>query len=185
MKKNENRLVLIIDDEVDIVEMLVSEMKKRGISSLGASDGRSALQIIEQNKPAVIVSDYKMPGLDGIELLHFLRNLGNHAPVIWVTGYADAETARKAWGLGVFHLFEKPADLRVLGNEVEKALSITPERILNFKPNYLTDSLREKHFQKIMIEMDQALYEKAKQLCLNNSMSLNSLVIELISKAVS
>ena len=184
MIENVNRLVLLIDDEPDIVEMLSNEMKERNIPCLGASDGRMALEMIEQHKPAVIVSDYKMPGLNGIELLQFLRNLGNRAPVIWITGYADAQTASQAWSMGIFHLFEKPVDPRIVGNEVEKALSITPEQMLSFKPTYLTDALREKHFQKLQIEIDKELYEKAKKHCLDKSMSMNKFILDLISKAV-
>ncbi len=172
--------VLLIDDEPGIIEILELELKGRNISYLSASDGKTALELIEQCNPAVIVSDYKMPGLDGMELLHFLRNLGNPAPVIWITAYADAKTAKEAWSLGVFHLFPKPVDPKDVGIEVEKALNVTSNDSLNLQTPYLTETLRKIHFQKLQIEIDRPLYERAKQHCLERSLSINSFILELI-----
>lgn len=177
-------VVLLVDDEVEITEMLGEEMQRRNIPFIVADNGKLALELIESKKPRVIVSDYKMPGLNGIELLQYLRNLKSQIPVIWVTGYADSETARRAWEMGVFHLFEKPVDIREVGLEVEKALSITPESMVSFQPTYLTDVMREKHFQKVQIEIDKALYEKVRTRCLENAISINSYVLQLLQKSV-
>ncbi len=172
--------VLLIDDEPYVLEMLATEMKERGIEYRCASDGNEALALIEKERPAVIVSDYKMPGLNGIELLRFLRNLKTNVPVIWVTGNADDETMREAWRLGVYHLFQKPFEPEEIADEVANALQITPELWLRLQPKFLTEAYVDKHIQKIQLELDKNLYQALKEHCLKKSISLNSYINDLL-----
>jgi DNA-binding response OmpR family regulator len=174
--------VLLVDDEPYIVEMLASEMQERGIEFLSTSNGNDALEMIEKKNPSVIVSDYKMPGLNGIELLKYLRNLGSHAPVIWITGNADDETRKEAWKLGAFHLFRKPFDPGEVASEIVKALRIGPDLWEGIQPTFSTEALVDLQFQKVLIEIDNMLYRKVKEHCLKNSISLNGFIINLLTE---
>lgn len=176
--------VLLVDDEPYIVEMLTTEMADRGIKFHTATNGTAALALIESEKPSVIVSDYKMPGLNGVELLRFLRNMDYTAPVIWITGNADDETRTEAWKLGVYHLFQKPFDPDEVANEIVRALEIGPKLWQELQPTFFTQRAMGKTHQKILLELEKSLYEKCKEHCLQNSISLNSFISQLIEKSV-
>jgi CheY-like chemotaxis protein len=175
---------MIIDDEVYNVEMIVSEMKDRGIDYVAVFDGKDAFSMIEKEKPAVIVSDYKMPGLDGIELLRFLRNINYTAPVIWMTGNADDEIKKEAWKLGVYNIHNKPFDPELVAQDIANALEIEADYWLTNKPKFLTEKLLEKHFQKLNIELENELYQKVKTHCIENHLSLNTFISNLLNNAL-
>jgi CheY-like chemotaxis protein len=179
-----NNSVLLIDDEPYILEILSSELTLLGIKHLTASNGVTALELIEKEKPAVIVTDYKMPGLDGIQLLQFLRNLNINVPVICITGNADEETVREAWRLGVFHLFQKPFDAEAVAKKINQALKIEPELWLQLAPNFLLEVSVNKNFQKLTIEMEKDLYNLIKERCIREAISFNGFVNNLLRQAV-
>ncbi len=125
-----------------------------------------------------------MPGLNGVEFLRFLRNLNVSVPVIWITGNADEETMKEAWRLGVFHLFQKPFDPEEVANEILNALKVDPELWVRLQPKFLTEAYVDKHFQKIQVELEKDLYQKVKEFCLKNSISLNNFVSDALRKAM-
>lgn len=176
--------VLLIDDEPYIIEILSQEMKERGIECLRASNGLMALSLIEKEKPAVIVSDYKMPGLNGIELLQHLRNLQINIPVIWITGNADEQVMSEAWKLGIYHLFQKPFDPEEVANEAFSALNIDPELWARLQPKLITEAYIDKHVQKLQVELDKEVYQKLKEKCVNKSVSINLFINNLLREAV-
>jgi DNA-binding NtrC family response regulator len=132
-EKKEPR-VLIIDDEPYVTEMLVAELEERKIFTVTSGNGTSAFSLIEKERPDLIISDHRMPGLSGIELLSFLRSLRSEIPVIWITGNADDETMREAWRLGVYHLFQKPFNPEEVANEVSRVLKLDPEMRRSLHP---------------------------------------------------
>lgn len=172
--------VLLIDDEPYIIEFLGDELNERGVPFIQASDGKTALELIESERPSVIVSDYKMPGLDGLKLLQFMRNLGTPAPVIWITGNADEAVMTDAWRLGVFHLFEKPFDTKTVVNEIVKAMRLPREDWLHWRPGFLSEAFFAKRFKKLQIELEAEAYECLKDYCLTNGISLNQAICEAL-----
>jgi len=117
-----------------------------------------------------------MPGLNGIELLQYLRALGIGSPVIWITGNASEKILKEAWLLGVFHIFEKPFDARDVSAEIIKALRISSDLWLTLKPKYLSDDFVSKHYAKLQVELDKSTLDALKQRCLDESQSINSFV---------
>lgn len=176
--------VLLIDDEPYIIELLASEMKDREIKFLCATDGNAAFKLIEQEKPAVIVTDHKMPGLSGMELLRFLRNLKINVPMIWITGNADEETMRQAWMFGVYNIFQKPFNPEVVADEISNALAIGQDAWLHMQPKFITETLLDKYIQRIQLEIDKDLYQAVKERCLENAVSLNIFINNLLREAV-
>ncbi|WP_169082470.1 response regulator [Paenibacillus sp. PL91] len=105
--------VLIVDDEPWVAYGIthVIDWTSLGYNVIGeAHDGLSALQIIKEKKPELIISDIRMPGLDGIELLEQINLLQLETKVILISGYADFEYAQKALRLGAFDYLLKQVD---------------------------------------------------------------------------
>jgi two-component system, OmpR family, alkaline phosphatase synthesis response regulator PhoP len=90
--------VLVVDDEINLVELVESYLKREGFEVLTASDGRVALELARTNKPDLIVLDLMLPGLDGIEVCRQLRQFSD-AYVVMLT--ARAEEVDKIVGLAV------------------------------------------------------------------------------------
>jgi two-component system response regulator YesN len=103
--------VLIVDDEDIICEGLSLLVKSHGYSLLGtASNGKDALAAILEMKPDIVITDIRMPVMDGLELVKTCS--GKNIPVnfILLTGYGEFEYAHRAMSFGVKHYILKPAD---------------------------------------------------------------------------
>ena len=104
--------VLIIDDEKDIREGLANliNWEDIGFSIIGeAANGREALDIIEQKHPAVVISDIKMPDIDGIELIRILHHSFPEIKVVLLSGYSDIAYYKEALQNSVFDYILKPS----------------------------------------------------------------------------
>lgn len=119
--------VLLIDDEDEILSILKETLNNMGLQVFEASNGAQALVLMEQHSFDLIVSDYNMPELDGLELLKKLRERNSFVPVIWLTGRADQKIFREAWMWGVYDFFAKPFRLEDFEQSVLAALSFGKE----------------------------------------------------------
>ncbi len=107
--------VLIVDDESSQRTGLAGMVKAWGMQAETASDGRDALEKLEEFQADVIVTDMNMPGMDGFGLLRALREKGDMPPVIVLTAFGNVETAvRTVHELGAFWYVEKPMQPNVL-----------------------------------------------------------------------
>lgn len=91
--------ILLVDDEPDIllsIKLLV-ERSKKGVKVVTASSGAEGLEILADTHVDLLISDFKMPGMDGIEFLAKSRELWPGLPRIMFTAYADMELARRAF----------------------------------------------------------------------------------------
>ncbi len=114
--------VLVIDDEPLVCDLFVQFLSLRGYRALGAKDGQSALRIVEETPPDVILLDMIMPGLPGIEVLRALREKGYPGGIIIMTGSQNEELLRKAWDLGPQEILMKPVDLDRLLTAIQLVL---------------------------------------------------------------
>lgn len=91
--------ILLVDDEPDILGaiQLVLERSKKGMKVLTASSGPEALQILGKTRLDLLISDFKMPVMDGIAFLAQARELRPELPRVMFTAYADAELSRRAF----------------------------------------------------------------------------------------
>lgn len=101
--------VLFVDDEPDICSQakIFLEKESERISVVTASNAEKALELLNENGFDVIVSDYKMPGMDGLEFLQRLRDKGNEIPFIMLTGKGNESVAMRATNLGIDRYFKK------------------------------------------------------------------------------
>ncbi len=118
-----NRAILLVDDEKEIRELLSDFLQDLG-ETVGVSNGIEALEALKQRHFDLVISDYTMPGMNGLELLKQMNAAGSRTPLIWITGRSTRELVVEAWKEGVFDYFEKPFDLEQIRKSVITALSI-------------------------------------------------------------
>ena len=100
--------VAIIDDEKDIRESISQWLTLTGYETDVFSDADSALKIIGSGYPGVVITDIRMPGLGGMELLKRLSHIDPQIPVILITGHGDVPMAVEAMRIGAYDFLEKP-----------------------------------------------------------------------------
>ena len=114
--------VLIVDDEEELVTTIVERLDLRGIQAQAAMDGETALKIIEENPPQVVVLDVMMPGIGGMEILKRMQAQNLQIPVILLTGYGSTEQGVEGMKQGAFDYLMKPCDLNNLIGKIQEAV---------------------------------------------------------------
>jgi DNA-binding NtrC family response regulator len=114
--------LLVADDEQGIRQLLTLVFEREGHSVRTAEGGRRALQLLREESADLIISDVKMPDMNGIELLRAARELLPDVAVVMMTAFATVETAREAFKLGADDFIQKPFDVDELKLIVAKAL---------------------------------------------------------------
>jgi two-component system response regulator AtoC len=114
--------ILIVDDELNMRLVLEAMLKKDGYEVATAGDGAEALQIIGEDDIAVVVTDLKMPKMDGMELLERVMENYPSMPVIIITAHGTVSTAVDALKKGAFDYITKPFEQDDLKNVIAKAV---------------------------------------------------------------
>jgi DNA-binding NtrC family response regulator len=117
--------LLIVDDESDIREFAKRFFEKRKITVMAASGGNEALQLIDQEKPDLVLLDVRMEEMTGIEVLKKLRVNHNDVKVIMVTGVEDEAVINEANSCGILGYIHKPLVLDELEKIVLKELKVS------------------------------------------------------------
>ncbi len=113
--------VLLVDDEREFVQTLSERLILRDMGSAIAYDGESALNLIKEDEPEVIIVDLKMPGVDGLEVLRKVKETRPEIEVIILTGHGHEEDRQLCMELGAFAYLQKPLDINVLSDTIQKA----------------------------------------------------------------
>lgn len=117
--------VLIVDDEANARDALAELMDDAGYTVSTAADGRTALLQMEQVDPDVVLTDLKMPGMDGLSLIERGRPMSPHTTFIVMTAFATIDTAVQAIKLGAESYLTKPLELDAVIAIVDRALDRT------------------------------------------------------------
>ncbi|MDY0221291.1 MAG: response regulator [Desulfobacterium sp.] len=117
--------VLLVDDEREFVQTLSERLLLREMSSAVAYDGESALNIVDEDEPDVMILDLKMPGIDGIEVLKKVKSTKPGIEVIILTGHGSEADKKVCMELGAFAYLQKPVDIDLLS----KTLKLANEKI--------------------------------------------------------
>lgn len=113
--------VLIVDDEVLMRNFLVEALKRKGLEAVPAENGVKALSMIQEHSFDLVITDMKMPGMTGLELLKSIKEISPRTLVIVVTAFGTIENAVEAMQSGAFHYLIKPFSLESLMANIEKA----------------------------------------------------------------
>jgi two-component system, OmpR family, response regulator CpxR len=113
--------VLLVDDEQEFVQTLSERLIMRDMGSIVAYDGESALSMIREEEPEVMVLDLRMPGIDGIEVLRQVKSTNPDIEVIILTGHGDEKDKDLCMKLGAFDFLQKPVDFQLLNQTLVKA----------------------------------------------------------------
>jgi DNA-binding NtrC family response regulator len=123
--------VLIVDDEKSMCQFLSIMLRKEGYQITTVNNGKKALDQIENTKFDLIITDIKMSGMDGIELLSEIKKVDQFVPVIIMTAYASQKTAIDAVNNGAFHYLIKHAKNDEIKMVIRNALDMKRVRAEN------------------------------------------------------
>lgn len=119
--------VLLVDDEAEFAVTLAERLEFRGFSVRTAPDGETALQLIQEERPDVMVLDLRLPGMDGFSVLQRLRSDDPSLPVILLTGQGSTREGIEGMRLGAFDFMIKPLDIDAFIRKVREALHSGPK----------------------------------------------------------
>ena len=120
--------VLLVDDEREFVQTLSERLQMRDMGSAVAYDGESALTLVEEDEPEVIIIDLKMPDIDGIEVLKKVKKQRPEIEVVVLTGHGSEKDRQLCMALGAFDYLQKPVDINHLSQVLKKAYAKIQER---------------------------------------------------------
>lgn len=109
-----NTKVLYVEDDDDTREMTQIFLKKRVGKLITASDGQEALKKFEENHPDMVITDLRMPNMDGIELSRKIRAIDKKCSIIITTAFSEAEVVIQAVDIGIDKYIVKPVDTKEL-----------------------------------------------------------------------
>lgn len=114
--------ILIVDDELNMRLVLTAMLKKEGYEIASAADGSEALSILKSGPIDAVITDLKMPNVNGMELLNHMNDKHPAIPVIIITAHGTVATAVEALKKGALDYITKPFDLDELKNVISKAM---------------------------------------------------------------
>jgi two-component system NtrC family response regulator len=140
--------LLIVEDEKSQREMLEGFLLRQGFSSTSADGGQKALDMVRRAHFDLVLLDYKMPGMDGIQTLREMRKINPELAVVMMTAYGTVETAVQAMKEGAADYLTKPVDLDELLVLIEK---VSERIVLQRENRELKERLRERYrFEQIV-----------------------------------
>lgn len=120
------RTVLVVEDDTLQREDMLEMLERDGMPVVSAANGFAAMHQIRRSRPAVVVLDVQMPGLDGLEVARLIQNLDYEPKVILVSGYAKQISRAHQEDLGVYAIVEKPILYSVLTRFIREAIGEEP-----------------------------------------------------------
>ncbi len=114
--------ILIVDDEPNYLIVISELLKEEGFETITAANGQKALEIVKHTDLDLIITDMKMPGMDGFALLRETKAISNNLPVIMITAFGEVEKAVHAMQSGAFTYLTKPFNNDELVASIKKAI---------------------------------------------------------------
>lgn len=120
-----SKLILIVDDEDDICRELDGYLTQKGFQTIVANNGYDAYNLFVSEMPVCVLTDYRMPIMDGVELLKKIKLINKDIHVILISGVADIKTVVEAMKNDAFDFLTKPVDLKNLMTLIDLAIKKT------------------------------------------------------------
>jgi two-component system response regulator GlrR len=117
--------ILVVDDDADILRLISLRLQAAGYQTITANGGAEALSALNTQRPDLIISDLRMPDIDGLNLMQQVHTKHPTLPFIMLTAHGSIPEAVQATQLGAFSFLAKPFDSQVLLQQVSHALSLS------------------------------------------------------------
>lgn len=180
---NQPGYILVVDDIPDILKLMDATLQFKGYRVVTARDGQEALEIIQEERPALVIADILMPRMDGFSLLHRIRidPETRDIPVVFLSAtYVAQEDKEFARAIGVTSFIEKPVDLDkffpIISDILKRGGPTTPislneydfyeryRKRLEYKLNQkLTQIARDEHLLRTLPESEKQTFESTLQ----------------------
>ena len=134
-------IILIIDDNDTVRDGLAHTVKKLGHEPVTAASGGAGIEAFKKKRADFVITDLKMEGASGVEVLRTISGIDADVPIMIITGFGTVETAVEAMKLGAFDFLTKPIQPEVVRLKVERALELCAARRGRRKAMAMTDYL--------------------------------------------
>lgn len=124
-----DRTVFVVDDDAAALDSLVLLLRSDGLYPSGYSSAQAFLDALPADALGCVVSDVRMPGMDGVQLVRTLKQAGSALPVILITGHADVSVAVQAMKAGAADFVQKPHESELILRLVRTALEENAEAV--------------------------------------------------------
>lgn len=169
--------VLIVEDEDDVRESIIDTIGSFFDKVYEARNGQEGLQVLNEHKPNLIITDFNMPKLNGVEFIKMIKGKHSNIPIIVLTGRGSQEVRRLVWAYGIWEYFEKPFDPKEFKDCVKNVVAMPPEEIKSFdKP------IRLLNFEEITVLLEKQHYAPFVAHCLKTGQSPSTKMEELVIK---
>ena len=146
--------IALIDDEPDLIESCARILEGEGYNCVTTTDSRTAIELIRKAEPKVVISDYKMPGKDGVKILEEVREEFPAVPVIMISAFATVERVVEAVKSGAFDYLTKPFSSDQLTITVNRAME---RQRLHMENVALKTRLRDDYFSRYFVGKSPAV----------------------------
>lgn len=148
--------ILIVDDDASIRETFEHHLARQGHEVATAETAEDALALLSEFEPVLVITDIRMPGMDGIELLQRVRKANRDIDVLVITAHEDMKTAVSAMKAGAYDYLVKPLDLDQIDLLLERCFR---DRSLRRRVGHLTAEASEGHELEQLVGRDPAMIE--------------------------
>lgn len=126
---DDRKLIMVVDDDQEMLWLLNRTLELEGFDAIVVADGESALTLLEEFDPDLVILDIMMPGLDGLQTLDLIREHSN-VPVIMLTAWHEVESLQRALFLGADDYISKPFSIRSLIARIQAKLRRARHEVL-------------------------------------------------------
>ncbi len=154
--------ILIVDDDQSIRDTLTSYLKKQEYEVLSAVDGQQAADILQKFNPDLVITDVKMPKINGLKLLEIVKQFDNHIQVIMISAYDDMQNTIKAMQMGAYDYIEKPLEIDKLKLRIKRALE--NKRLSNHLESLLPKEIENFNIENTIVGKTQKMKEVFKKI---------------------
>jgi FixJ family two-component response regulator len=169
--------VLVVDDDNNVRDLVARFLQAQGYQTFAASSAEEALLRLGQRDLDLVITDFKMPGMNGLELAQKALAADPDRPVIMMTAFADVDNARKSVSLGLYDFIIKPFDLSDLRKSVLRALE--HRRLVLENREYQRD------LEQMVEERTRELQRKVKELEARDRINQHLLTVHTLEETLS
>jgi len=154
--------ILVIDDDQSIRETLTTFLKRQGYNPVSAEDGMKGVQSVKEEQPELVICDYKMPKMTGLEVLEKIKEISPGIHFIMITAFDEMQTTVEAMQKGAYDFIEKPIDTDRLKITIKRALD--NKRLSEKLDTIIEEKAEDYELKNILIGKSQIMKEIYKKI---------------------